>query len=97
MGSFDDDANYILAARALAAGAGLTTKLRGVAPLVGVYPPGFPALLAPLAVMWPHGVLPFRDPVHRLLSGPVPADVELPEADEKQTRWWRWPSSSSWR
>jgi len=60
VGSFDDDANYILAARALASGAGLTTKLRGVAPLVAVYPPGFPALLAPLALIWPHGVLPFR-------------------------------------
>ncbi len=61
VGSFDDDASYVMAARALASGAGLTTKLAPVgAPLVGVYPPGYPALLAPLAHLWPHGVLPFR-------------------------------------
>lgn len=60
VGSFDDDANYILVARALAAGAGLTSKINGFAPLVAVYPPGYGGLLAPLAVIWPHAVVPFR-------------------------------------
>lgn len=60
VGSFDDDANYILVARALAAGAGLTSKINGFAPLVAVYPPGYSALLAPLAALWPHAVVPFR-------------------------------------
>ncbi|HSS10606.1 MAG TPA: hypothetical protein VLL25_12020, partial [Acidimicrobiales bacterium] len=35
VGSFDDDASYILSARALASGAGLTTKLATGLPLVG--------------------------------------------------------------
>ncbi len=61
VGSFDDDANYVLAARALAHGAGFTTRLTGGgAPLVGVYPPGLPVLLAPVARLWPHGLTPLR-------------------------------------
>jgi hypothetical protein len=60
VGSFDDDANYVLVARALASGAGLTSKLNGSVPVVAVYPPGYPALLAPLAFLWPHGLIPLR-------------------------------------
>jgi hypothetical protein len=60
VGSFDDDANYVLVARAIAMGAGLTTKVNGAVPIVGVYPPGYPTLLAPLALIWPHGLLPYR-------------------------------------
>ncbi|MDQ6614903.1 MAG: hypothetical protein M3083_09170 [Actinomycetota bacterium] len=60
VGSFDDDATYVLAARALAAGHGLTSRAAGGYPLVGVYPPGYPALLSPLAAIWPSGVLAFR-------------------------------------
>jgi len=61
VGSFDDDANYVMAARALARGAGLTAKLAGTGtPLVGVYPPGLPSILAPFARVWPHGLAPLR-------------------------------------
>ncbi|HSS08466.1 MAG TPA: hypothetical protein VLL25_01180 [Acidimicrobiales bacterium] len=60
VGSFDDDASYILSARALASGAGLTTKLATGLPLVGVYPPGYPAVLAPLVLIWGHATLPLR-------------------------------------
>jgi len=60
VGSFDDDANYVLAARALASGSGLTAALKAGYPLVGVYPPGFAALLTPLALIWDHGFLAFR-------------------------------------
>lgn len=61
VGSFDDDANYVIAARALARGAGLTAKLAGSGtPLVGVYPPGFAALQAPFARVWPHSLAPLR-------------------------------------
>jgi hypothetical protein len=60
VGSFDDDSSYILAARALAAGHGLTSRMAGGYPLIGVYPPGYPALLSPLAAIWPSGTLAFR-------------------------------------
>jgi len=49
VGSFDDDANYILVARALAHGHGLTSNLSAGYPLISTYAPGYPALLAPLA------------------------------------------------
>ena len=60
VGSFDDDGSYVSAARAIASGHGMTSRLAGGAPLVGVYPPGYPALLAPLALIWRDGVLDFR-------------------------------------
>jgi hypothetical protein len=60
VGSFDDDASYVLAARAVAAGHGLASRMAGGDPLVGVYPPGYPALLSPLAAIWPNRVEPFR-------------------------------------
>lgn len=60
VGSFDDDASYVLAARALASGTGLTGPLIPGVPLVGVYPPGYGALLAPLALIWPHSLIAFR-------------------------------------
>jgi hypothetical protein len=60
VGSFDDDASYILTARALTSGAGLTTKLATGLPLVGVYPPGYSALLSPLVLIWGHALLPLR-------------------------------------
>ena len=60
VGSFDDDASYILAARAVAAGHGITSRLAGGVPLISVYPPGYPVLLSPLAALWPSGDLAFR-------------------------------------
>jgi hypothetical protein len=53
VGSFDDDGAYLLGARALAAGHGLSTRIAGGYPLIGVYPPGYPALIAPLVRLWP--------------------------------------------
>ncbi|MGH9077123.1 MAG: phospholipid carrier-dependent glycosyltransferase [Acidimicrobiales bacterium] len=60
VGSFDDDANYILAARGLLHGSGLTGLIGGGRPLVGYYPPGFPALLAPLVWLFGHQTVALR-------------------------------------
>jgi len=60
VGSFDDDASYILVARALAAGHGLTSWLAAGYPLVSTYPPGYAALLAPLAWVSGTAFLAFR-------------------------------------
>src|ERR1017187_5299970 len=48
VGSFDDDASYILAAKAILAGHGLTSHLASGEVMVGLYPPGYSALLVPL-------------------------------------------------
>jgi hypothetical protein len=56
VGSFDDDAGYIMVAKALAAGHGLTSILPAGIPLVAVYPPGYPALLAPMVWLGGHDV-----------------------------------------
>jgi hypothetical protein len=48
VGSFDDDASYILSAKAILSGHGLTGRLPSGAVVVGSYPPGYPLLLAPL-------------------------------------------------
>ena len=60
VGSFDDDASYVSLARAIAAGHGVTSRLAGGYPLVGVYPPGYPALLSPFALLWRSSILDFR-------------------------------------
>jgi hypothetical protein len=60
VGSFDDDASYILAAKALLAGHGLGWHLTNGETLAGLYAPGYPALLAPLLWLWPHSYLPLR-------------------------------------
>ncbi len=60
VGSFDDDASYVLTARALAGGAGLTSTLASGLPLIGAYPPGYPALLSLLVLIWGHALLPLR-------------------------------------
>lgn len=62
VGSFDDDANYILTARALAHGVGFGGMLPAGIPLIGTYPPGFALLLSPLALVagaatWPYRAL----------------------------------------
>jgi Glycosyltransferase family 87 len=62
VGSFDDDASYVMTARALASGTGLTGVLPAGYPLIGTYPPGFAFLLSPLALVsgsatWPYRVL----------------------------------------
>jgi hypothetical protein len=60
VGSFDDDAGYLLAARALLAGDGLTAHLANTTTVAGSYPPGYSALLAPLLWIWPHTFVPLR-------------------------------------
>lgn len=62
VGSFDDDASYVLIAKALARGTGLGGMLPAGYPVIGTYPPGFPLLLAPVALVagsatWPYRVL----------------------------------------
>ncbi|HUJ65998.1 MAG TPA: hypothetical protein VLX59_10695, partial [Acidimicrobiales bacterium] len=60
VGSFDDDANYILTAKALLAGQGLTGHVTSGAVVAGLYPPGYSALLVPLVWIWPHSFVPMR-------------------------------------
>jgi hypothetical protein len=60
VGSFDDDANYIITAKALLDGQGLTGHLVSGATVVGAYPPGFSVLLVPLLWIWPHTFVPER-------------------------------------
>lgn len=52
VGSFDDDANYLMAAHVLAAGGGLTSKMPSGATVVAYYLPGYPVLLVPLVWLW---------------------------------------------
>ena len=60
VGSFDDDASYILTAKGLLSGAGLTGRLPSGETVVGLYPPGYSALLVPLVWLWPHSFVPLR-------------------------------------
>ena len=53
VGSFDDDANYLMAAHVLASGGGLTSTMPSGATVVANYLPGYPALLVPL--IWVFG------------------------------------------
>lgn len=55
MGSFDDDAAYLAMAEGIAHGVGLTGHLASGYALVKDYPPGYPALLAPLVVVFGPG------------------------------------------
>ena len=62
VGSFDDDGSYVLIARALARGVGFGGTLQAGYPLIGTYPPGFPLVLTPVALVagsatWPYRVL----------------------------------------
>ncbi len=60
VGSFDDDAGYILTAKSLLAGHGLTWLMPNAATVGGSYPPGYGILLVPLLWIWPHTYLPLR-------------------------------------
>jgi hypothetical protein len=60
VGSFDDDANYLMAAHVLAAGGGLTSKMPSGATVVAYYLPGYPILLVPLVWIWGNGLWPPR-------------------------------------
>lgn len=60
VGSFDDDASYILTAKALLGGQGLTGHLTSGTVIVGLYPPGYSALIAPLVWLWPHSFVDLR-------------------------------------
>jgi hypothetical protein len=60
VGSFDDDAGYILTAKTLLAGHGLTAQLPLGTSIAGLYPPGYSALLVPLVWLWPHSFVPLR-------------------------------------
>ena len=55
VGSFDDDANYLMAAHVLAGGGWLTTTMPSGATVVANYLPGYPLLLVPL--IWLGGAL----------------------------------------
>jgi hypothetical protein len=56
VGSFDDDANYLMAAHVLAAGGGLTSKMPSGATVVAYYLPGYPLLLVPVVWLWGHAL-----------------------------------------
>jgi hypothetical protein len=60
VGSFDDDANYLMAAHVLAAGGGLTSKMPSGATVVAYYLPGYPVLLVPLVWIWGSALWPPR-------------------------------------
>jgi hypothetical protein len=60
VGSFDDDSSYILTAQAMLSGQGLTGHLASGQVVVGLYPPGYSALLVPLVWLWPHSFVPLR-------------------------------------
>ncbi|MCL2395211.1 MAG: hypothetical protein FWC87_11040 [Acidimicrobiaceae bacterium] len=60
VGSFDDDASYLMTAQAILHGAGLTGHLPSGASVVGAYPPGYSFLLIPLLWIWPHSFNPER-------------------------------------
>ena len=62
VGSFDDDANYLMAAHVLASGGGLTSTMPSGAAVVANYLPGYPMLLVPLiwvfgGALWPPRLL----------------------------------------
>jgi hypothetical protein len=62
VGSFDDDANYLMAAHVLASGGWLTSVMPSGVPVVANYLPGYPVLLVPLvwlfgSALWPPRVL----------------------------------------
>jgi hypothetical protein len=60
VGSFDDDASYLLTAQALLHGVGWTGHLTSGASVIGAYPPGYSFLLIPLLWIWPHTFTPER-------------------------------------
>jgi len=60
VGSFDDDANYLMAAHVLAAGGGLTSKMPSGATVVAYYLPGYPMMLVPLVWLWGSALWPPR-------------------------------------
>jgi hypothetical protein len=60
VGSFDDDANYLMAAHVLAAGGGLTSSMPSGATVVAYYLPGYPLLLVPLVWLFGNALWPPR-------------------------------------
>jgi hypothetical protein len=60
VGSFDDDAGYVAVARALASGVGLTGRLSSGHYLIEAAPPGYPALLVPIAFFAGMATLAYR-------------------------------------
>lgn len=60
VGSFDDDSHYVLLARALAGGHGFVDLSTPGTPLESTVPPGYPALLTPLALLWSASWIPMR-------------------------------------
>lgn len=52
VGSFDDDAAYLVMAKAIAGGTGLAGHMPSGPALVSAYPPGLPYLLAPLILVF---------------------------------------------
>jgi hypothetical protein len=60
VGSFDDDASYIMTARAFAHGTGFGGTLESGLPLISTYPPGFALLLSPVALVAGSATWPYR-------------------------------------
>ncbi len=60
VGSFDDDASYIITAHALLSGQGLTGHVASGETVVSLYAPGYSAILVPLVWLWPHSFVPLR-------------------------------------
>jgi Glycosyltransferase family 87 len=60
VGSFDDDASYIMTARAIAHGTGFGGTLPAGYPLISTYPPGFAILLSPVALVAGSATWPYR-------------------------------------
>ena len=79
VGSFDDDASYILAAKALLTGQGLTWHLlNGATVVAGSFPPGYSALLVPPGVAVAPQLPPAAPAVGRVLRRPLPPHLGLP-------------------
>ena len=77
VGSFDDDANYLMAAHVLANGGGLTTHMPSGVTVVANYLPGYPVLLVPLIWLFGAALWPPARALGHLRRRPLPAAVGM--------------------
>jgi 4-amino-4-deoxy-L-arabinose transferase-like glycosyltransferase len=73
LGTFLDEGNYIVTARSIASGQGYSQISHPDAPPESKYPPGFPVILSPLALLFPDSLTALRIPalLFTLASLPV--------------------------